>query len=172
MITYIIESEDSTDHWPYFNTLNHNVLDLGCGRWYTTKTEELSPIYFGQTANKVVGIDGNIDDILFYINETKGNSKYIFKHKLISSVEQVKDLINEYSITALKCDIEGAESILLDLTKEDLNNITELAMEFHSEELKQSYLNKVIEWGFDIKVKANFARTPDYMGVLFCSKIK
>jgi len=170
MITYTIESENSTDHWPYFNVKNHNVLDLGCGRWYTEKIEELSPIYFAQTANKVIGIDGNIDDITFYLNETKDNPKYVFRHELISSVNQVKDLINEYSITALKCDIEGAEIILLDLTKEDLSTVTELAMEFHSEELKQAYLNKVVEWGFDIKVKANFARTPDYMGVLFCSK--
>jgi hypothetical protein len=170
MITYTIESENSTDHWPYFNVDNHNVLDLGCGRWYTKDTEELSPIFFGKKANKVIGVDGNGDDILFYINETKDDPKYVFKTEHISSVDQVKKLINEYSITALKCDIEGAEVILLDLTKEDLNNITELAMEFHSEELKQAYLNKVIEWGFDIKVKANFARTPDHMGVLFCSK--
>ena len=171
MITYTIESENSTDHWPYFDVKNHNVLDLGCGIWYTEKTEELSPIYFAQTANKVIGVDGNIDDITFYLNETKDNSKYVFKHELISSVNQVKDLINEYSITALKCDIEGAEVILLDLTKKDLSNVTELAMEFHSEELKQAYLNKVVEWGFNIKVKANFARTPDHMGVLFCSRI-
>jgi SAM-dependent methyltransferase len=170
MTTYTIESENSTDHWPYFNTENHNVLDLGCGRWYTEKFEELSPIYFAKTANKVVGVDGNGDDILFYINETKDDPKYIFKNEYISSIDQVKKLINEHSITALKCDIEGAEVILLDLTKEDLNNVTELAMEFHSEDLKQAYLNKVIEWGFDVKVKANFARTPDYMGVLFCSK--
>lgn len=170
MLTYIINSEDSTDHWPYFNTKDHNVLDLGCGRWYTKKTDEFSPIYFAKTANKVVGVDGNNDDILFYINETKDDPKYVFKNELITSVDQVKNLINEYSITALKSDIEGAEVILLELTKEDLSNVTELAIEFHSEDLKQAYLNKVVEWGFNIKAQAAFARTPDYMGVLFCSK--
>ena len=170
MITYTIKSENSTDHWPYFNTENHNVLDLGCGRWYTKEFEELSPIYFAKTANKVIGVDGNEDDISFYINETKDNPKYIFKAERISSANQVRNLINEYLITALKCDIEGAEVALLDLTKEDLANITQLAIEFHSETLKESFTNKVVEWGFNIDVKANFAQTPDYMGVLFCSK--
>ena len=43
---YFIESENSTHHWPHFNITNHNVLDLGCGRWYTTDFDELSPIFF------------------------------------------------------------------------------------------------------------------------------
>jgi hypothetical protein len=170
MTTYTIHSEDSSVHWPYFNTIYHNVLDLGCGRWYTIDTKELSPIYFGKTANKVVGVDSNDNDISFYINETKNDPKYTFKCDTISSAEQVKSLIKEYSITALKCDIEGGEVVLLDLTKEDLANITELAIEFHNEDLKQSFLKKIEEWGFTIKVKANFNNTPDYMGVLFCSK--
>ena len=59
MINYLIESENSTDHWPYFDSTNHNVLDLGCGRWYTDIKEELSPFYFGKNANLVVGIDSN-----------------------------------------------------------------------------------------------------------------
>lgn len=170
MITYIIESENSTDHWPYFNVDNHNVLDLGCGRWYTKDTEELSPIFFGKKANKVIGVDSNLDDINFYMNETLNNPKFTFIHENINNANQVKTLLDKYSITALKSDIEGGEVILLDLTKDDLKNITQLAIEFHSESLKEAFTSKVVEWGFVINVKASFARTPDYMGVLFCSK--
>jgi hypothetical protein len=170
MITYIIESENSTDHWPYFNVDKHNVLDLGCGRWYTEDTEELSPIFFSKKANTVVGVDSNSDDIIFYKNETLNDPKFIFIHEVINNADQVRNLLKEYSITALKSDIEGGEVVLLDLTKEDLNNVTQLAIEFHSEELKESFTTKVVEWGFNIDVKASFAQTPDYMGVLFCSK--
>jgi SAM-dependent methyltransferase len=170
MITYTITSENSTDHWPYFNVDNHNVLDLGCGRWYTKDTEELSPIFFGKKANTVIGVDSNPDDIIFYKNETLNNPKFTFIHEGINNVDQVKRLLKEYSITALKSDIEGGEFILLDLTEDDLKNVTQLAIEFHSEVLKEAFINKVVEWGFNIDVKANFAQTPDYMGVLFCSK--
>lgn len=171
MIEYVIESENSTDHWPYFEVEGKNVLDLGCGRWYTEDLNECSPIYFGiKNANKVVGVDGNPDDINFYTSSTEGNPKFVFISEHISNASQVKSMIDEHSITALKCDIEGGEICLLDLTASDLESITELAIEFHSEELKQSFTSKVLEWGFTIKVKASFARTPDYMGVLFCSK--
>jgi hypothetical protein len=171
MIDYLIESENSTDHWPYFEVEEKNVLDLGCGRWYTKDLNECSPIYFGiKNANKVVGVDGNADDINFYKNSTDGDAKFVFITEHISSADQVKSMINQYSINALKCDIEGGESCLLDLTAGDLDPVTELAIEFHSEDLKQSFIKKVVDWGFTIKVKAAFARTPDYMGVLFCSK--
>jgi len=170
MINHTIESEDSSIHWPYFNTLNHNVLDLGCGRWYTTKVEELSPLFFGNTANSVVEVDYNENDIKFYKDQTKDDPKYTFYSSNISSSDQVKELIKLHSITALKCDIEGGEIVLLDLTYDDLKNISELAIEFHSDVLKKAFMKKVIEWGFNIKAVANFARTPDYMGVIFCSK--
>jgi SAM-dependent methyltransferase len=170
MINYLIESENSTDHWPYFDATNHNVLDLGCGRWYTEDKEELSPFYFGRTANTVVGIDSNPNDIEYYINETNGNVKYIFERIELNNVNQFKELILKYSITAIKCDIEGHEISMLDLTSEDLINVVELGIEYHNEDLKNSFISKVQEWGFEIKVMANFARTPDYMGVLFCSK--
>jgi hypothetical protein len=59
---------------------------------------------------------------------------------------------------------------MLDLTSEDLINVTELGIEYHTEELKNSFIPKVQEWGFEINVTANFARTPNHMGVIFCRK--
>ena len=172
MIKYTMQSENSTDHWPYFDIKNHNVLDLGCGRWYTKETNEFSPIYFkNMGANKVIGVDGNDNDIEFYKNLTTNDPSYVFICKMIQNINDVKELLNTYSITALKSDIEGGEIVLLDLTKEDLINIKELAIEFHTEDLKQSFIKKIEEWGFVINVEANFANTPSHLGVLFCSKI-
>ena len=160
-------SENSSDHWPFFDVENKNVLDIGCGIWYTEEMEETSPIYFGRTANLVVGIDGNGGDIERYIDYVGENSKYVFKRMRITTAEQVKELIEEYSITALKCDIEGGEISLLDLTSEDLKNVTDIAIEFHNNELKDGFLEKIPEWGFDIKVFANFKRAPLHMGVIY-----
>jgi hypothetical protein len=146
------------------------VLDLGCGRWYTDIKEELSPFYFGKNANLVVGIDSNSNDIEYYNNETINDDKYIFELINLTNVDQFRELIKKYSITAIKCDIEGHEVSMLDLTSEDLINVTELGIEYHTEELKNSFISKVQEWGFEINVMANFARTPDHLGVLFCKK--
>jgi SAM-dependent methyltransferase len=170
MINYLIESENSTDHWSYFDSTNHNVLDLGCGRWYTDIKEELSPFYFGKNANLVVGIDSNPNDIEYYNNETINDDKYVFELINLTNVDQFRELIKKYSITAIKCDIEGHEVSMLDLTSEDLINVTELGIEYHTEELKNSFIPKVQEWGFEINVTANFARTPNHMGVIFCRK--
>lgn len=170
IVSYIINSENSVDHWPYFNVDNHNVLDLGCGRWHTPDFEQLSPIYFSKKANLVVGVDCSEDEISFFTDKTKENSKYVFIHQCIDNSEQVKDMISKHNITALKCDIEGAEEALLDLTKEDLSVIKELAIEFHTDFLREEFKKKVIEWGFNIKVVASFVNTLDNMGVLFCSK--
>jgi hypothetical protein len=168
---YFIESENSTHHWPHFNITNHNVLDLGCGRWHTTDFDELSPIFFAKKANLVVGVDCSQDEINFFNENTKEDSKFVFIHQCINNSNQVKEMITKYNITALKCDIEGAEEHLLNLTKDDLKSIDELAIEYHSEKLKQEFINKVVEWGFEIKITAQFMNTPDYMGVLFCNKI-
>jgi len=170
MRDYIIESENSTDHWPFFKTSGHNVLDLGCGRWYTDKKEELSPFYFGRDANLVVGVDYNAQDIEYYTQETEGDPKYVFKAMNLINAEQFKELINTYNITALKCDIEGDEVHMLKLTKQDLINISEIAIEYHSEDLRDKFIAKLEEWGFSINTFANFARTPISLGVLFCSK--
>jgi hypothetical protein len=171
MITHLIHTEDSSVHWTYFNIINQNVLDLGCGRWYTTDHNELSPIYFVNNGAKfLVGVDSNENDINYYKSTTQNDSRYEFLTENISSINQIKDLILKYNITALKCDIEGAEEVLLGLNKEDFNNIIELAIEHHSDYLKFEFLKKVVEWGFEIRAISNFVRTPDYMGVIFCYK--
>jgi SAM-dependent methyltransferase len=170
MIDYTINSENSTDHWIHFNAAGKNVLDLGCGRWDTTDFDELSPIFFAKKANLVVGVDCSQDEINFYEEKTKGDSKFVFIHQCINNSSQVKDMITKYGITALKCDIEGAEEYLLELTKDVLQSIDELAIEYHNEKLKQAFISKVVEWGFNIKIKSNFMNTPDYMGVLFCGR--
>jgi SAM-dependent methyltransferase len=170
MNNYTILSENSSDHWPHFNVQNKNVLDIGCGIWYTEDMEETSPIYFAKTANFVVGVDSNINDISRYESYTEGDNKFKFITHNITDATFVRNLLQEHNITALKCDIEGHEIHLLDLTSDDMDNITDIAIEFHTDELKDRYMKKIPEWGFNIHCVANFINTPSNLGVIFAAK--
>ena len=170
MNNYTVLSENSSDHWPYFNVQNKNVIDIGCGIWYTEDMEETSPIYFAKTANFVVGVDSNINDISRYERYTEGSNNFKFFTHNITDASYVKNLLQEYNITAIKCDIEGHEIHLLNLTLEDMENITDIAIEFHTDELKEQFMKKIPEWGFHIHCIANFINTPSNLGVIFAAK--
>jgi len=169
---YIIQTEDSSDHWKFFNVKDHVVLDLGCGRWYTEQFDEFSPIYFGnQGARLVIGIDSSEDEILYFNQATVGNPKYIFEHVNILATKDILDLLQKYpTISALKCDIEGHERVLLNLNAGDLQTVSELAIEYHNKELNELFTKKVVEWGFNIKLNASMTTNEDRMGVLFCNR--
>jgi len=171
MENYLITSEESYNHWKFFNCVGHNVLDLGCGRYgFVLPFEQYSPIYFGENgANKVIGVDGLDSEIEFYQNSVS-NEKYKFITFLVNSGDVIKKFINDYNITAIKCDIEGDERYFSNLSTEDMNSIKEMAVEYHSFSMKNMMINKLNEWGFTIKVDANFQDTVPEMGVLFANK--
>lgn len=167
-----MQSERSQDHWRHFNTENKNVLDLGCGRHQTYTPEEHSPIYFlNKGANFVVGIDGNPGEIEYYQNLKYSEDKLVFKTQMIDSKEKILSLINDHNITALKCDIEGAETNMYEIASEDLRNIQELAIEYHDMDIRQRILEKISEWGFKVNYEGKFTycHAPQ-MGVFFCQR--
>lgn len=168
---YAMESERSQDHWRHFNTQNKNVLDLGCGRHQTYVAEDHSPIYFlNGGANLVVGIDGSPNEVDYYKN-LNYNEKLIFKTEMIDSPEKIINLIKEHNITALKCDIEGFETNMYSITQEDMELIVELAIEYHTMEIREKILEKILEWGYTVNFEGKFTycHAPQ-MGVFFCSK--
>ena len=173
MLKYTINSENSSDHWKPFNPIDGTLLDIGCGRWYTEELNELSPLYFKQMkAKRIIGIDSNNNDIEFYNKITSNNSDFTFIHTTIDSTEKVRELLLQYNITGLKVDIEGDEVHLLELTTDDLRSIEEIAIEFHSDELKGRFLEKIPEWGFKIHTLAYFINTPPSLGVIFASRVQ
>ena len=178
MTKHDINSENSEHHWPYLQTAGHIVLDLGCGIHGTTDVYQSSPVYFGeQGANKVIGVDGDSGTIGYFQNlindSTLDENKYVFIQRFINDVNDVKDLLSIYNPTVLKCDIEGYETSLYGLEKDDLSNITALGIEYHTLEILDTITKKIEEWGFTIDVTARFAFVDaPQMGVLFCTKNK
>jgi hypothetical protein len=167
-----IVSENSEHHWPYLNTLNKNLLDLGCGRHDTHDLSQSSPIYLGEKgAKKVIAVDANGGEIEYFNQNNPDPRKYTFICKTINTPDDIKSLIREYNIEVLKIDIEGYETNLYDFTKEDFVNINDLGIEYHSYEILNNITKKIEEWGFNIDVEGKFAfvEAPQ-MGVLFCSK--
>ena len=169
---YSIDSENSEDHWKPFNFKGKYVLDLGCGRWFGVENpSQYSPIWFGeQGATGVVGVDASTDDINYYTEYTKDNPKYTFVQQYINSTKDIENLLRKYPITAIKSDIEGYESHLLNIDVSLLKPITEMAIEYHSKDLRNAFIKKFEEWGYEIKTKARFSFANDTVGVLFAVK--
>jgi len=139
---YDIKSENSSDHWKYFNCVGKVVLDLGCGRWDVTDHQELSPVYFLKNgAKEVIGIDGSQTEIEYFkANVTDENAE--FHQANISTKEDLINLINAYGVEAIKCDIEGSETAFFNFTKEDFAGVDTLAIEYHSADI----FNRLVEF--------------------------
>ena len=178
-----ILSEKSEHHWTYFDVLDKNVLDLGCGRHWTTDINDSSSVYFGNKgAKKVVSFDMSSSEIEYFNNNNPDKEKYLFFCDKIESSEFVKSLILKYNINAIKSDIEGSETLFYNMTKEDMSGIEEIAIEYHSPDIFNRIIEKINEWGFSIKCKAKFTYDPNFtylgsvdvdesqMGVIFCSR--
>jgi len=177
MIEYNIETEDSSIHWKYLKPAGKNVLDLGCGRWCDRNGSwdnldpaEFSPIWLGaQGARKVVGVDSSVNEINIMNDLTKGKAEvFTFIYQSITSPEQLKHLINLFDINVIKSDIERAETNFFHFTKEDFSKIEAFAVEYHEHYIKDMFLAKLPEWGFNITVHGKL--WVDGFGVLFAEK--
>jgi hypothetical protein len=167
MKEFNIESEDPAVHWPGMNITGKNILDLGCGRWGETDQSKMTPIYFlNQGAKSVVGVDACINEINYFNSLNLPNTTFIFKG--IEDAPTVISLIQKYKIDTIKCDIEGRETFILDLKKEDITNISTLYIEYHGDHIKHALVPKLIELGFTIP-QIGYLWFPGY-GVLFCEK--
>lgn len=172
MNKHIISSENSNHHWPYLDTNGKILLDLGCGRHDTIDLLQSSAVYLGEKgAIKVIAIDGRESEIKYFEESNLNKEKYTFIHKFINTSNDIRELIEEYKPTVIKCDIEGYETAFYNITKEEMQDIIEFGLEYHSLDILEKMTDKIKEWGFNIHTKAEFGfvNAPQ-MGVLFCSK--
>jgi hypothetical protein len=169
-----ILSENSEHHWPMLNPEGKILLDLGCGRHDTYDLYQSSAVYLGERgAIKVIALDGRQEEINYFNQNNPDPSKYEFIHMFINTPDDIRNLLTTYNPTAIKCDIEEYETNFYDITKEEMANVVELALEYHNLEILKKITQKIEEWGFQIHTEAKFGfvEAPQ-MGVLFCSKNK
>jgi hypothetical protein len=177
---FSIENEHASDSLRFLNPKNKNLLDLGCGRHtdrdgkWTLPLTEYTPIFSAlRGANKIIGVDSRGTEKEYYDEYFKENFKDIETHfytSLIENSDQVKTLINNHDVNYIKTDIEGYETLFLDWTKEDFVNIDDFVIEYHSENIKNSFLSRLDEWGFEIYAQGT--TWAHGIGVLFTKKSK
>lgn len=154
-----IISEEPNLHWNFLNFNEQIVLDLGCGKFYSSiSTAEW---FVENGAGLVVGVD--LSDIGYQ------SDRFIMKVMNIDSTQKIKSLIDLYYPSVLKIDIEGAEIYLYDIPH--LASVNQIGIEYHNEYLKELCERKFIDWGFkNTKLYQLFDESTDRIGVYYAWK--
>lgn len=134
----IIRSEEPIDHWGFLDIKGKTILDLGCGKF--SSTISTADWFLLNGASKVIGVDMGSNEYLDDVH-------YI--QMCIDSKEKLQTLIRDYEPQIIKADIEGAEIHFNELSS--LGNTIELAIEYHSGELKEIVLNVIERHGFRVE---------------------
>ncbi len=147
-----IKTENPEEHWADLDVNGKIVMDMGCGRFDSIgRPWDYTPMFFlNQGASRVIGIDANLDDITWYL-ENYDDKYFVFIHSNIDSKAKILNLLDTFQPTVLKIDIEWGEVNFYDITKKEMANITDLAIETHSEEIHERIREKLTEWGFTIQ---------------------
>jgi len=173
-VTELIHSEDSSVHWKHLNVEHKTILDLGCGLWGVSDIKETSPVYFkNKGAKKIIGVDMNANDIAYfntYFKDNFKNDESVFLVKKITGTKDLTDLIDKYKVESIKCDIEGFEKVLFNISKSQLKNIGSISVEYHNHALFLKLVNTFNNWDFKIDNHSIFTYGSRNMGVLTASK--
>jgi SAM-dependent methyltransferase len=156
-----ITSEEPIDHWGFLKVKDKIVLDLGCGKFHSTIS---TPEWFIQNgAQKVIGID---------LSSEFEYDKFIYHAMAIENSQQIKGLIETYKPHIIKADIEGAEIHFNNVEISDLGVVSEIAIEYHSNELMELIFNKLADWDFALlDIYQLFDIETERMGVIHAVKM-
>ncbi|HWD87620.1 MAG TPA: hypothetical protein VG367_05795 [Mucilaginibacter sp.] len=169
-VSDLITSEDSSVHWKYLDVAGKAVLDLGCGLWEVKNIQEASPVYFkNKGAKKIIGIDQSESDIGVlkkYFGEHFPADGSEFLVKSIRTTKDITELITQYQVESIKCDIEGFEKVLFGIEKDGLKNVINISVEYHNRQLLLGLLQTFKKRRFTIINHSVFTYAPQTMGVI------
>jgi hypothetical protein len=154
-----ITSEEPIEHWSFLNFKNKIVLDLGCGRFYSSiSTAEW---FLNEGASLVIGVDLSKENI--------ENEKFIPYAKAINSCSDIEYFL-KYKPNVIKCDIEGAEKYLKDIVLD--SSVTQIGIEYHDAETKKICEDFFKKWQFhNVELYQLFDESTDRIGVYYAQKI-
>jgi|688.fasta_scaffold481453_1 hypothetical protein len=172
----LVNNENPVEHWQYVNVKNKVVLDLGCGRWEKVETKDASwlttPEYFlTLNATKVIAIDADPEEIIWFKNRFENNSNLEFILQPINSTNDIINLYNTYKPNCVKCDIETNEKFLLELTEDQFCSIDEYYIETHGLDLYLKILSVLGKYGYIVNNQIDLTHTKGYCKVIFAKKI-
>lgn len=142
----VVHSEDPLEHWSDITNLQDKVvLDLGCG-WLFQPFQSTPEYFLSRGASKIIGVDASCGEIQ-QLNEKYPHHQFICK--TITKVEDLLELLS-HQPQVIKMDIEGYESLMNEITKEQFSSVEEIAVEYHNPTCKQILTTKLEEFGFEI----------------------
>jgi len=147
MIEKDCSTENPREHWEFIECKNKVALDLGCGRWESVEYRDpdwyTTPDWLvSKGASHVYAYDIDSKEIEWYNNNVTPYSPVTAIHRKIDTVDTLREILNTHNPKVVKCDIEGAEVTFLELTDEEFSRIEFYALETHSNELYDSFMNK------------------------------
>jgi len=172
-----VNNENPNEHWQFVSVTDCVVLDLGCGRWEHVEHREkdwpTTPEYFNiKGAKKVIAVDGDENEILWFNKKYSHESGYVFIHSMINSPNILEHLITEYKPNCIKIDIEGGEINLINLSDDIFNLVNEYYIETHNDQLYYQCILKLAQNRYDIYQQIDLVHTNGGCKVIFAKKIK
>lgn len=149
-------SENPSLHWKYIECKDQIAIDLGCGRWehveYRDQSWPTTPEYLLQLgASKVYAFDIDEKEIQWYRDNlcVKYPNLIVFTAN-INDTNALREIYQQCKPDVIKCDIEGNEKFLLQLTDEEFTSVNMYAIETHSNELYNSFIAKFQKLNYHI----------------------
>jgi hypothetical protein len=147
-----ITSENPENHWRFLNPKDKIVMDMGCSFWDSSWHDDWyssSEWFVNKGASKLIGFDCAEHDIQKY-HKLYGNDGVFETFQLcVSEDKHIEDVLKKYKPQVIKCDIEGAEIHFQNVTKEMIEFVDEIAIEYHNGPTKEMCENKIKEWEFN-----------------------
>lgn len=174
MIHEQTNSEKPSLHWGHIKCKNKIALDLGCGRWETVEYRDPSwpttPEWLIELgASKVIAFDIDPNEINWYNENITPKIPVTAIHASIDSVQTIRDIMATYQPKVIKCDIEGYERVFLELSDEEFTSIDFYALETHSDELYNAFIDKFNTLGYEIIAIVDLVHAPP-MKALFAER--
>jgi hypothetical protein len=147
MKSKIVNSEDPIEHWSDITDVEDKiVMDLGCG-WLFQNHQSTPEYFINRGAKHLIGVDAACGEI-HKLKELYPHHTFVCK-TILSEVDLI-ELFNEYKPQVIKMDIEGYESVIQNMNKEDFTCVEEIGVEYHNPTCKQILETKLDEFGFII----------------------
>jgi len=170
-----VNTEEPSKHWGYVSCKDEVVVDLGCGRWehveYRDPTWPTTPEYFVQLGAKMVyAFDVDPNEIEWFNQNICNKHPVYAETKHIHSVLDVRTILRTCNPSVVKCDIEKHESAFLSLEDFEFRSVRVYAIETHSDELFDRFIQKFITLNYKISAVIDLIHARP-MKVIFAERI-
>lgn len=167
-------TENPELHWEFIECNNEIVADLGCGRWehveYRDKSWLTTPEFLiKRGAKKVYAFDIDNNEVEWYQSHVANKMQVEPINLNINSVEHIREIYNKCNPTVIKSDIETYEKYFLDLNDDEFRSIKFYAIETHTVELLNQFINKFNELNYEIIAELNY-HISENVNVLFAKR--